>query len=296
MKGCLAWNGQWYSLEGDDPEPLPIPFPNIILPESLRALRASNTSEIEEKMIPWSEETLNQNTDFLDFSTRDDFRDYPSEGAIIADFPRNTWIPLSLLDEWPEAKSSRGVITDDASATDLYSLFESVCGPLSNERLGWQRIPELEMAQIFAMPSSLAFGYTADSQPLNLHCASALWALYWLDSIRNTEITGRHLSVIAGERDFGLWIYDGLRLVHQGRYLWNTTMDLLYHVLARRSDGVLNCLHSLQDIAWTAEERGILNTSFDHIFMHPASSGDSDLHLVRNALSLSLQKWHQRYG
>ena len=71
-----------------------------------------------------------------------------AEAELIADLPRQTWIPAALLDEWPLTRPNRGIITDNESITDLVTLLESVCGPLNGEVLGWQRVPEMDMANL----------------------------------------------------------------------------------------------------------------------------------------------------
>lgn len=282
LKGFLSWNQRWYALDGVEEEPLDLSYPQVILPESLGAIRESET------------QTAPGSSDLSDLTSWHRGQSEPHDHEWIADLPRHTWIPESLLDEWPATQGNRGVILNPPHVDDLLRMFESVCGSLNGEYLGWQRIPGLEMAQLFAMPSVLASEWNSDAENLSLHNASALWAQYWMDASRNTEITGRHMAIIRGERDFGLWIFERQRLMHHGRYLWNTTTDLLYHVLARRSDQEVNCIHFLQRIDWPAEERGILDLSFDHIFKQPQTG--SDLKEVRTALTQSLLQWNLKYG
>lgn len=223
-----------------------------------------------------------------------------TEAELIADLPRQTWIPAALLDEWPITRPNRGIITDDESITDLVTLFKSVCGPLNGEILGWQRVPDLDMAQLFALPMSIVKGLQSNATRWNLHSASALWTLYWLETFRNTETKGRQLAVVRGDRDFGLWIFEGLRLIHQGRYLWNTATDILYHALARRSEQSPNCIHFLQTMNWSAEERSILDLSFDHVHGHDGLKQDTDvasaLNPVRQGLVHALQQWNLKFG
>ena len=223
-----------------------------------------------------------------------------TEAELIADLPRQTWIPAALLDEWPITRPNRGIITDDESITDLVTLFKSVCGPLNGEILGWQRVPDLDMAQLFALPMSIVKGLQSNATRWNLHSASALWTLYWLETFRNTETKGRQLAVVRGDRDFGLWIFEGLRLIHQGRYLWNTATDILYHALARRSEQYPNCIHFLQTMNWSAEERSILDLSFDHVHGHDGLKQDTDvasaLNPVRQGLVHALQQWNLKFG
>lgn len=223
-----------------------------------------------------------------------------TEAELIADLPRQTWIPAALLDEWPITRPNRGIITDDESITDLVTLFKSVCGPLNGEILGWQRVPDLDMAQLFALPMSIVKGLQSNATRWNLHSASALWTLYWLETFRNTETKGRQLAVVRGDRDFGLWIFEGLRLIHQGRYLWNTATDILYHALARRSEQYPNCIHFLQTMNWSAEQRSILDLSFDHVHGHDGLKQDTDvasaLNPVRQGLVHALQQWNLKFG
>lgn len=223
-----------------------------------------------------------------------------TEAEFIADLPRQTWIPVALLDEWPSTLVSRGIITDYESITDLAALFESVCGPLNGESLGWQRIPELDMAQLFAVPLAIVEGLHNEAANWSLHNASALWTLYWLEALRNTETKGRHLAIVRGDRDFGLWIFEGLRLIHQGRYLWNTPTDILYHVLARRLEQNPNYIHFLQKMSWSVEERSILDISFDHVYSHHGlnqdSNAPSDLDFIQQGLIQALQQWNQKFG
>jgi len=298
LKGFLAWNRQWYALDGVDHKPLPYPYPEIILPESLSAWRESEGLGSTQKFVTFAENLLKKGPNSFDISELDGSEESHTEAEIIADFPRQTWIPVSLLDEWPTTQSNRGLLIDHDLIADLVTLFESVCGPLGNENLGWQRIPGMDMAQLFAVPLSISTELHSPTGQWSLHNASVLWAQYWMEAVRNTEIKGRHIAIILGDRDFSLWIYKEQRFIHHGRYLWNTLMDILYHVLARRSDREINCIHFLQQVAWTAEERGILDTSFDHVFIQPGASSnpDSDLSIIRLALTHSLQQWNQKYG
>jgi hypothetical protein len=227
-------------------------------------------------------------------------RDEWKEAELIADLPRQTWIPAALLDEWPVTRPNRGIITDYEFVTDLVVLYESVCGPLNGEVLGWQRIPEMDMAQLFALPLSIVEGLQSKTTHWSFHSASALWALYWLENFRNTETQGRHLAMVRGDRDFGLWIFEGLRLIHQGRYLWNSLTDILYHVLARRSEQIPNCIHFVQNLNWSAEERSILDRSFDQVYFRYGMQRDSDevteLDDIRQRLIQALKQWNLKFG
>jgi hypothetical protein len=318
LKGILAWNHRWYALDGAEQEPLSIAYPQAILQESLSARRESeihslspeyeaNPTVFQANMQASSGSADSPNlslSSFLshspDLSLSSDLSHWrkshrgPQEIEWIADFPRHTWIPEGLLDEWPDTQGGLGVMFKQQDVSDLVTLFESVCGPLNGEYLGWQRIPGMDMAQLFALPSAVASVLNSAAEPLSLHNASALWAQYWMDASRNTEIIGRHLAIIRGDRDFGLWIFERQRLLHHGRYLWNTTADLLYHLLARRSEPEVNCVHFLQRIDWSAEERGILHLSFDHIFIN--SQEGSDLDKIRHSLTRSLLQWNLKYG
>lgn len=308
MKGYWAWNRQWYSLEGVDTNPLPSPYPEILYPESLSAWREQDAMGLIQAQIDGVEPPSNSqqgNEDISEGLTERFSRWMNSmgewtEAELIADLPRQTWIPAALLDEWPITRPNRGIITDDESITDLVTLFKSVCGPLNGEILGWQRVPDLDMAQLFALPMSIVKGLQSNATRWNLHSASALWTLYWLETFRNTETKGRQLAVVRGDRDFGLWIFEGLRLIHQGRYLWNTATDILYHALARRSEQSPNCIHFLQTMNWSAEERSILDLSFDHVHGHDGLKQDTDvasaLNPVRQGLVHALQQWNLKFG
>lgn len=308
MKGYWAWNRQWYSLEGVDTNPLPSPYPEILYPESLSAWREQDAMGLIQAQIDGVEPPSNSqqgNEDISEGLTERFSRWMNSmgewtEAELIADLPRQTWIPAALLDEWPITRPNRGIITDDESITDLVTLFKSVCGPLNGEILGWQRVPDLDMAQLFALPMSIVKGLQSNATRWNLHSASALWTLYWLETFRNTETKGRQLAVVRGDRDFGLWIFEGLRLIHQGRYLWNTATDILYHALARRSEQYPNCIHFLQTMNWSAEERSILDLSFDHVHGHDGLKQDTDvasaLNPVRQGLVHALQQWNLKFG
>lgn len=308
MKGYWAWNRQWYSLEGVDTNPLPSPYPEILYPESLSAWREQDAMGLIQAQIDGVEPPSNSqqgNEDISEGLTERFSRWMNSmgewtEAELIADLPRQTWIPAALLDEWPITRPNRGIITDDESITDLVTLFKSVCGPLNGEILGWQRVPDLDMAQLFALPMSIVKGLQSNATRWNLHSASALWTLYWLETFRNTETKGRQLAVVRGDRDFGLWIFEGLRLIHQGRYLWNTATDILYHALARRSEQYPNCIHFLQTMNWSAEERSILDLSFDHVLDHDGLKQNTDvasaLNPVRQGLVHALQQWNLKFG
>jgi len=308
LKGYWAWNRQWYSLEGVDTNPLPSPYPEILYPESLSAWREQDAMGLIQAQIDGVEPPSNSqqgNEDISEGLTERFSRWMNSmgewtEAELIADLPRQTWIPAALLDEWPITRPNRGIITDDESITDLVTLFKSVCGPLNGEILGWQRVPDLDMAQLFALPMSIVKGLQSNATRWNLHSASALWTLYWLETFRNTETKGRQLAVVRGDRDFGLWIFEGLRLIHQGRYLWNTATDILYHALARRSEQYPNCIHFLQTMNWSAEERSILDLSFDHVHGHDGLKQDTDvasaLNPVRQGLVHALQQWNLKFG
>ena len=308
MKGYWAWNRQWYSLEGVDTNPLPSPYPEILYPESLSAWREQDAMGLIQAQIDGVEPPSNSqqgNEDISEGLTERFSRWMNSmgewtEAELIADLPRQTWIPAALLDEWPITRPNRGIITDDESITDLVTLFKSVCGPLNGEILGWQRVPDLDMAQLFALPMSIVKGLQSNATRWNLHSASALWTLYWLETFRNTETKGRQLAVVRGDRDFGLWIFEGLRLIHQGRYLWNTATDILYHALARRSEQYPNCIHFLQTMNWSAEERSILELSFDHVLDHDGLKQNTDvasaLNPVRQGLVHALQQWNLKFG
>ena len=308
MKGYWAWNRQWYSLEDVDTNPLPSPYPEILYPESLSAWREQDAMGLIQAQIDGVEPPSNSqqgNEDISEGLTERFSRWMNSmgewtEAELIADLPRQTWIPAALLDEWPITRPNRGIITDDESITDLVTLFKSVCGPLNGEILGWQRVPDLDMAQLFALPMSIVKGLQSNATRWNLHSASALWTLYWLETFRNTETKGRQLAVVRGDRDFGLWIFEGLRLIHQGRYLWNTATDILYHALARRSEQSPNCIHFLQTMNWSAEERSILDLSFDHVHGHDGLKQDTDvasaLNPVRQGLVHALQQWNLKFG
>jgi len=308
LKGYWAWNRQWYSLEGVDTNPLPSPYPEILYPESLSAWREQDAMGLIQAQIDGVEPPSNSqqgNEDISEGLTERFSRWMNSmgewtEAELIADLPRQTWIPAALLDEWPITRPNRGIITDDESITDLVTLFKSVCGPLNGEILGWQRVPDLDMAQLFALPMSIVKGLQSNATRWNLHSASALWTLYWLETFRNTETKGRQLAVVRGDRDFGLWIFEGLRLIHQGRYLWNTATDILYHALARRSEQSPNCIHFLQTMNWSAEERSILDLSFDHVHGHDGLKQDTDvasaLNPVRQGLVHALQQWNLKFG
>ncbi|MBU6191611.1 MAG: hypothetical protein KGQ39_00345 [Bacteroidetes bacterium] len=308
MKGYWAWNRQWYSLEGVDTNPLPSPYPEILYPESLSAWREQDAMGLIQAQIDGVEPPSNSqqgNEDISEGLTERFSRWMNSmgewtEAELIADLPRQTWIPAALLDEWPITRPNRGIITDDESITDLVTLFKSVCGPLNGEILGWQRVPDLDMAQLFALPMSIVKGLQSNATRWNLHSASALWTLYWLETFRNTETKGRQLAVVRGDRDFGLWIFEGLRLIHQGRYLWNTATDILYHALARRSEQSPNCIHFLQTMNWSAEQRSILDLSFDHVHGHDGLKQDTDvasaLNPVRQGLVHALQQWNLKFG
>lgn len=308
MKGYWAWNRQWHSLEDVDTNPLPSPYPEILYPESLSAWREQDAMGLIQAQIDGVEPPSNSqqgNEDISEGLTERFSRWMNSmgewtEAELIADLPRQTWIPAALLDEWPITRPNRGIITDDESITDLVTLFKSVCGPLNGEILGWQRVPDLDMAQLFALPMSIVKGLQSNATRWNLHSASALWTLYWLETFRNTETKGRQLAVVRGDRDFGLWIFEGLRLIHQGRYLWNTATDILYHALARRSEQYPNCIHFLQTMNWSAEERSILDLSFDHVHGHDGLKQDTDvasaLNPVRQGLVHALQQWNLKFG
>ena len=288
MKGYWAWNRQWYSLEGVDTNPLPSPYPEILYPESLSAWREQDAMGLIQAQIDGVEPPSNsqQGNEGISEGLTERFSRWMNsmgewtEAELIADLPRQTWIPAALLDEWPITRPNRGIITDDESITDLVTLFKSVCGPLNGEILGWQRVPDLDMAQLFALPMSIVKGLQSNATRWNLHSASALWTLYWLETFRNTETKGRQLAVVRGDRDFGLWIFEGLRLIHQGRYLWNTATDILYHALARRSEQYPNCIHFLQTMHWSVEERSILDLSFDHVLDHDGLKQNTDVVLV----------------
>lgn len=308
MKGYWAWNRQWHSLEDVDTNPLPSPYPEILYPESLSAWREQDAMGLIQAQIDGVEPPSNSqqgNEDISEGLTERFSRWMNSmgewtEAELIADLPRQTWIPAALLDEWPITRPNRGIITDDESITDLVTLFKSVCGPLNGEILGWQRVPDLDMAQLFALPMSIVKGLQSNATRWNLHSASALWTLYWLETFRNTETKGRQLAVVRGDRDFGLWIFEGLRLIHQGRYLWNTATDILYHALARRSEQYPNCIHFLQTMNWSAEERSILDLSFDHVLDHDGLKQNTDvasaLNPVRQGLVHALQQWNLKFG
>lgn len=308
MKGYWAWNRQWHSLEDVDTNPLPSPYPEILYPESLSAWREQDAMGLIQAQIDGVEPPSNSqqgNEDISEGLTERFSRWMNSmgewtEAELIADLPRQTWIPAALLDEWPITRPNRGIITDDESITDLVTLFKSVCGPLNGEILGWQRVPDLDMAQLFALPMSIVKGLQSNATRWNLHSASALWTLYWLETFRNTETKGRQLAVVRGDRDFGLWIFEGLRLIHQGRYLWNTATDILYHALARRSEQSPNCIHFLQTMNWSAEQRSILDLSFDHVHGHDGLKQDTDvasaLNPVRQGLVHALQQWNLKFG
>ena len=308
MKGYWAWNRQWYSLEGVDTNPLPSPYPEILYPESLSAWREQDAMGLIQAQIDGVEPPSNsqQGNEGISEGLTERFSRWMNsmgewtEAELIADLPRQTWIPAALLDEWPITRPNRGIITDDESITDLVTLFKSVCGPLNGEILGWQRVPDLDIAQLFALPMSIVKGLQSNATRWNLHSASALWTLYWLETFRNTETKGRQLAVVRGDRDFGLWIFEGLRLIHQGRYLWNTATDILYHALARRSEQYPNCIHFLQTMNWSAEERSILDLSFDHVHGHDGLKQDTDvasaLNPVRQGLVHALQQWNLKFG
>lgn len=308
MKGYWAWNRQWYSLEGVDTNPLPSPYPEILYPESLSAWREQDAMGLIQAQIDGVEPPSNsqQGNEGISEGLTERFSRWMNsmgewtEAELIADLPRQTWIPAALLDEWPITRPNRGIITDDESITDLVTLFKSVCGPLNGEILGWQRVPDLDMAQLFALPMSIVKGLQSNATRWNLHSASALWTLYWLETFRNTETKGRQLAVVRGDRDFGLWIFEGLRLIHQGRYLWNTATDILYHALARRSEQYPNCIHFLQTMNWSAEERSILDLSFDHVLDHDGLKQNTDvasaLNPVRQGLVHALQQWNLKFG
>ena len=308
MKGYWAWNRQWYSLEGVDTNPLPSPYPEILYPESLSAWREQDAMGLIQAQIDGVEPPSNsqQGNEGISEGLTERFSRWMNsmgewtEAELIADLPRQTWIPAALLDEWPITRPNRGIITDDESITDLVTLFKSVCGPLNGEILGWQRVPDLDIAQLFALPMSIVKGLQSNATRWNLHSASALWTLYWLETFRNTETKGRQLAVVRGDRDFGLWIFEGLRLIHQGRYLWNTATDILYHALARRSEQYPNCIHFLQTMNWSAEQRSILDLSFDHVHGHDGLKQDTDvasaLNPVRQGLVHALQQWNLKFG
>lgn len=308
MKGYWAWNRQWHSLEDVDTNPLPSPYPEILYPESLSAWREQDAMGLIQAQIDGVEPPSNsqQGNEGISEGLTERFSRWMNsmgewtEAELIADLPRQTWIPAALLDEWPITRPNRGIITDDESITDLVTLFKSVCGPLNGEILGWQRVPDLDMAQLFALPMSIVKGLQSNATRWNLHSASALWTLYWLETFRNTETKGRQLAVVRGDRDFGLWIFEGLRLIHQGRYLWNTATDILYHALARRSEQSPNCIHFLQTMNWSAEERSILDLSFDHVHGHDGLKQDTDvasaLNPVRQGLVHALQQWNLKFG
>jgi len=308
LKGYWAWNRRWHSLDGVDTNPIPTPYPEILYPESLSAWREQEALGLIQEQIDWVEPSpLSQqgNEDISEglserFSRWMNSMGEWTEAELIADLPRQTWIPAALLDEWPLTRPNRGIIADDESITDLVTLFESVCGPLNGEVLGWQRVPELDMAQLFALPMSIVKGLQSDMTRWSFHSASALWTLYWLETFRNTETNGRQLAVVRGDRDFGLWIFEGPRLIHQGRYLWNTATDILYHALARRSEQSPNCIHFLQTMHWSVEERSILDLSFDHVHGHDGLKQDTDvasaLNPVRQGLVHALQQWNLKFG
>jgi len=308
LKGYWAWNRQWHSLEDVDTNPLPSPYPEILYPESLSAWREQDAMGLIQAQIDGVEPPSNsqQGNEGISEGLTERFSRWMNsmgewtEAELIADLPRQTWIPAALLDEWPITRPNRGIITDDESITDLVTLFKSVCGPLNGEILGWQRVPDLDMAQLFALPMSIVKGLQSNATRWNLHSASALWTLYWLETFRNTETKGRQLAVVRGDRDFGLWIFEGLRLIHQGRYLWNTATDILYHALARRSEQYPNCIHFLQTMNWSAEQRSILDLSFDHVHGHDGLKQDTDvasaLNPVRQGLVHALQQWNLKFG
>ncbi|MFM7748583.1 MAG: hypothetical protein ACKO7X_11780, partial [Bacteroidota bacterium] len=308
MKGYWAWNRQWHSLDGVDTNPLPYPYPEILYPESLSAWREQEALGLIQAQIDWVEPPSNsqQGNEDISESLSEGFSRWMNsmnewtEAELIADLPRQTWIPAALLDEWSITRPTRGIITDDESITDLVTLLESVCGPLNGEVLGWQRVPEMDLAQLFALPMSIVKGLQSDMTRWSFHSASALWTLYWLETFRNTETKGRQLAVVRGDRDFGLWIFEGPRLIHQGRYLWNTATDILYHALARRSEQSPNCIHFLQTMHWSVEERSILDLSFDHVHDHDGLKQDTDgasaLNPVRQGLVQALKQWNLKFG
>ncbi|MFM8839088.1 MAG: hypothetical protein ACKOHH_10735, partial [Bacteroidota bacterium] len=70
--------------------------------------------------------------------------------------------------------------------------------------------------------------------------------------------------------------------------------------LARRSEQYPNCIHFLQTMHWSVEERSILNLSFDQVYstgeMNRGSDRSSELDNIRQGLVQALQQWNLKFG
>jgi len=202
-------------------------------PENLSAVREGETSVSD--AVPWPWDSGSEDDTFGEQVAAE----YPGATTWVMDLPRCTWIPMDLLEEWEATRSDSGWLGTPSDAAGLEALFALVCGPLEGEVLGWQKVQALHAAQLFSFPSS----WIKDHPEVRILSTSALWALYWHARFKTLPEKVRGLGMVVGKRDFGLWMFEGGQWMQQGRFLWQSARDFLYHTLARKNQNGDTFLH-----------------------------------------------------
>ncbi|NBW32396.1 MAG: hypothetical protein EBR22_00365 [Cytophagia bacterium] len=239
-------------------EVLDLPPLGLLLPESLRAYRSEETvGLLADRDTPQPEQART----FLQAL----MQKKPQWEAWVADLPRSTWMPLSLVTEWGWGTGRRGLVEKPEQVPGLLPLFESVCGPLGGESLGWQAWPAFQAVQVFAIPQPLHQALTQDTTLGPLYNASVLWTAFWQQRIATSDAKKLHVAMLSGPRDVSIWVMEPQKLWHHGRYLVNHSHDLLFHLLRQKEKHGAKILHGPRPLTKDPEVNAALEDAFEQI-------------------------------
>lgn len=261
---------------------LELPPQGLLLPESLRAYRSSETKEAQqERDNPRPEQALAYLQALL--------QQVPSWESWVADFPRSTWMPLGLVSEWGWGNGRKGLIQDPERVPGLLPLFESVCGPMAGEALGWQAWPAFQAVQIFALPQAWQQAWAQNTNLGPLYSSSALWTVFWQHQMAALDTKSRHIALLIGHRDASIWVMEPHKLCHHGRYLISNPLDLLFHLLRQKEEHGARTLHLAGRLSEDPELRSALEIAFEQVLVvgdEGASDGMDRLECLQEGLRL----------
>ncbi|MEY3247272.1 MAG: hypothetical protein RIT39_941 [Bacteroidota bacterium] len=238
---------------------LELPPQGLLLPESLRAYRSSETEEV----LP-DRDTARPDQALAYFDAL--IQKGPRWEAWVADFPRSTWMPLGLVSEWGWGSGRRGLVQDPDSTPGLRPLFESVCGPLGGEALGWQAWPAFQAVQIFALPQPWHHALAQNPTLGPVYSSSVLWTAFWQHRIAASDSKTRQIALLIGQRDASIWVMEPHKLCHHGRYLISHSHDILFHLLRQKEEHGASVLHFAGSITEDPELRAALEGAFEQVF------------------------------
>lgn len=263
---------------------LDLPPQGLLLPESLRAFRSSETKALVlERDTARPEQALA----YLHVLVEQ----VPSWEAWVADFPRSTWMPLGLVSEWGWGSGRRGLIQDPEQVPGLLPLFESVGGPLGGEALGWQAWPAIHAVQIFALPQPWHMAWAQNPNLGPLYSSSVLWTAFWQHRIAAMDPKNRHITLLIGQRDASIWVMEAQKLCHHGRYLISNAHDLLFHLLRQKEEHGARVLHFVGPLGQDHDLRTALEFAFEQVLEVRGEGARDDGQLPLVCLQEGLRLW-----